>query len=75
MSGDSSHSPDKIFCSFCGKRRVEVQRLFAGGGGGLSGVIFICDECVIFSARVMAEGDEEWRDKFIAELSKPLSST
>jgi len=62
---------ERIFCSFCGKDQHEVQRLFAGGGSPT--VIFICDECIVLSALVMAEGNKEWRDKLIADLSKPLS--
>jgi ATP-dependent Clp protease ATP-binding subunit ClpX len=37
-------------CSFCGKDRTEVRRLIEGSDG-----IYICDECVLLGAEILAE--------------------
>jgi ATP-dependent Clp protease ATP-binding subunit ClpX len=37
-------------CSFCGKDRTEVHRLIEGAGG-----VYICDECVLLGAEILAE--------------------
>ena len=37
-------------CSFCGKDRSEVHRLIEGPGD-----VFICDECVLLGAEILAE--------------------
>lgn len=38
------------FCSFCGKDRSEVRRLIEGRDG-----IYICDDCVLLGAEILAE--------------------
>ena len=38
------------YCSFCGKERTEVRRLIEGKDG-----IYICDECVLLGAEILAE--------------------
>lgn len=37
-------------CSFCGKQKADVQRLIEGPDGA-----YICDECVLLSAEILAE--------------------
>lgn len=37
-------------CSFCGKERAEVHRLIEGPGD-----VYICDECVLLGAEILAE--------------------
>ncbi len=37
-------------CSFCGKARTEVQRLIEGADH-----VYICDECVLLGAEILAE--------------------
>jgi ATP-dependent Clp protease ATP-binding subunit ClpX len=37
-------------CSFCGKDRAEVHRLIEGPGD-----VYICDECVLLGAEILAE--------------------
>ncbi len=37
-------------CSFCGKDRTEVRRLIEGSDG-----VYICDECVLLGAEILAE--------------------
>src|SRR5690606_10221406 len=37
-------------CSFCGKDRSEVHRLIEGPGD-----VYICDECVLLGAEILAE--------------------
>jgi hypothetical protein len=39
-----------LWCSFCGKTQVQVDRLIAGPGG-----VYICNECVVVCAEVIAE--------------------
>jgi ATP-dependent protease Clp ATPase subunit len=55
MSHTALH--DRISCSFCGKSEHEVRHLIEGGcRNPASGqCVFICDECVTFSAQVLAE--------------------
>jgi ATP-dependent protease Clp ATPase subunit len=55
MSRTAEH--DRVFCSFCGKSEHEVRRLIEGGcrNPTLSQCVFICDECVTFSAQILAE--------------------
>jgi ClpX C4-type zinc finger len=38
-----------LSCSFCGKTQGQVAKLFAGSG------VYICDECIIACAEVLAE--------------------
>jgi ATP-dependent Clp protease ATP-binding subunit ClpX len=42
--------PREPRCSFCGKDRAEVHRLIEGPGD-----VFICDECVLLGAEILAE--------------------
>ena len=37
-------------CSFCGKEKAEVQRLIEGPDD-----VYICDECVLLGAEILAE--------------------
>jgi ATP-dependent protease Clp ATPase subunit len=48
---------DQVSCSFCGKPQHEVRRLIEGGCRNPTSAqcVFICDECVTFSAQVLAE--------------------
>ena len=39
----------KLQCSFCGKRQDQVQKLIAGSG------VYICDECIDLSSRILAD--------------------
>jgi hypothetical protein len=47
-------SPEPLSCSFCGKSQHEVRSLIEGGCSkrGISPCVFICDECVAFSAQI-----------------------
>jgi hypothetical protein len=47
--GDSSIQPVPPLCSFCGRGTNQVRKLVAGANA------FICDECTIFVAEVMAD--------------------
>jgi ATP-dependent Clp protease ATP-binding subunit ClpX len=42
--------PREPRCSFCGKDRSEVHRLIEGPSD-----VFICDECVLLGAEILAE--------------------
>jgi ATP-dependent protease Clp ATPase subunit len=55
MSRTATH--EQISCSFCGKSKHEVRTLIEGGcrNPALSRCVFICDECVEFSAQVIAD--------------------
>ena len=55
MSRIATH--EQIFCSFCDKSKDEVRSLIEGGcrNPALSRCVFICDECVAFSAQVIAD--------------------
>ena len=50
---------ERVFCSFCDKSRPEVRRLIEGGcrsrNRPSSSCVLICDECVTFSAQVLAD--------------------
>lgn len=48
---------EQVFCSFCGKSQHEVRSLIEGGcrNPALSQCVFICDECVSFSAQIIAD--------------------
>lgn len=47
----------QVSCSFCNKSLHEVRSLVEGGCGnrGISPCVFICDECVEFSAQINAD--------------------
>lgn len=49
--------PEQLSCSFCGKSQHQVRSLIEGGCGnrGTSPCVFICDECVAFSAQINAD--------------------
>lgn len=49
---------DKIFCSFCGRLRQEVNKLIEGPDG-----IFICDECVEMCHKIMTDEEIEEVEK------------
>jgi hypothetical protein len=55
MSRNAAH--EQVYCSFCGKSQQEVRNLIEGGcrNPALSECVFICDECVTFSAQVIAD--------------------
>jgi len=55
MTRTATH--EQISCSFCGKSQREVRSLIEGGcsNPALSQCVFICDECVAFSAQVIAD--------------------
>ncbi|MCC9077259.1 ATP-dependent Clp protease ATP-binding subunit ClpX [Litorilinea aerophila] len=42
--------PMEARCSFCGKEKSEVQRLIEGPDN-----VFICDECILLGAEILAE--------------------
>jgi ATP-dependent protease Clp ATPase subunit len=48
---------EQVSCSFCGKSQKEVRSLIEGGcrNPALSQCVFICDECIAFSAQVFAD--------------------
>jgi hypothetical protein len=50
-------SEHQVFCSFCNKSQHEVRSLVEGGcsNRGISSCVFICDECVTFSAQINAD--------------------
>jgi ATP-dependent protease Clp ATPase subunit len=52
-------TPEQVSCSFCGKSQNEVRTLIEGGcrNPALSQCVFICDECIAFSAQVIADRD------------------
>jgi hypothetical protein len=52
-----SDSHELVFCSFCGKSKHEVRSLIESGcrNPTLSQCVFICNECVAFSAQVIAD--------------------
>jgi hypothetical protein len=55
MSSIPNLTPDTVaLCSFCSKPEPTVQRLVAGPGG-----VFICDECVNVSAKIITESGAE----------------
>lgn len=47
--GGPSTKPEPPLCSFCGKGSNQVRKLVAGANA------FICDECTILVAEVMAD--------------------
>jgi len=53
-------------CSFCGKRRDQVNKLIAGP------VAFICDECISVSANILSDATNE---DLLEEVSSLLSPT
>jgi ATP-dependent Clp protease ATP-binding subunit ClpX len=65
MSRSVEH--DNLSCSFCGKSQQEVRRLIEGGcrNPTLSHCVFICDECVTFSAQILADTTSTPRDTSI----------
>ena len=50
-------APEQLSCSFCGKSQHEVRGLIEGGCSkrGISPCVFICDECIAFSAQIYAD--------------------
>ena len=50
-------APQQLSCSFCGKSQHEVRGLIEGGcsNRGISPCVFICDECIAFSAQIYAD--------------------
>jgi len=50
-------------CSFCGKSQHEVKKLIEGGCRNPSSqCVFICDECVSFSAQIIADMPDNPKD-------------
>lgn len=49
MPGGASSAAGEPCCSFCGKRRRDVQKIIAGPG------VFICDRCVRLCNEVLVE--------------------
>lgn len=43
---------ERDHCSFCGKHKSEIRRLFAGPS------VYICDECIIECSRLLGGGRE-----------------
>jgi ATP-dependent protease Clp ATPase subunit len=70
MSRATAHG--QVSCSFCGKSQNEVRSLIEGGcrNPALSQCVFICDECITFSAQVIAGRDAN--AKAVQESAKPL---
>jgi hypothetical protein len=66
MSPTRAH--EQVFCSFCGKSQHEVRSLIEGGchNPALAQCVFICDECVAFSAQVMADTADNAKETPIA---------
>jgi ATP-dependent Clp protease ATP-binding subunit ClpX len=59
-------------CSFCGKDRSEVHRLIEGPGD-----VFICDECVLLGAEILAEegvGDAPQSNKATPNQNRTIPS-
>ena len=52
-------------CSFCGKNREEVKKLIAGPS------VYICNECVTLSYKIVAEEDSEVQPLAESELPTP----
>ena len=52
-------APEQVSCSFCGKSQHDVRSLFEGGCSRPrrtpESCVFICDECVAFSAQINAD--------------------
>ena len=51
-----------LHCSWCGKSQDEVGKLIAGPN------VFICDECVVLCAVVVAPDAEEEFDAFLERI-------
>jgi glyoxalase superfamily protein/ClpX C4-type zinc finger protein len=53
----STAAPEQVSCSFCGKSQHEVRGLIEGdcSNRGISPCVFICDECITFSAQIYAD--------------------
>jgi ATP-dependent protease Clp ATPase subunit len=66
MSRTAAH--EQVLCSFCGKSQHEVRSLIEGGcrDPALSQCVFICDECVAFSAQVIADTTGEAKETKIS---------
>lgn len=46
---------NNMFCSFCGKNRLETKRLISSPDG----LSFICDECISACNEILKEEDRE----------------
>jgi hypothetical protein len=63
VRGGTPTPPDlaSLICSFCGKSREQVPKLFAGRGvsdpstGAVIAPVYICNECVVLCADTLAE--------------------
>jgi ATP-dependent Clp protease ATP-binding subunit ClpA len=53
-------------CSFCGKRRGDVQKLVAGPG------VYICNECVALCDEIIADRERPSADDRIADLERRI---
>lgn len=60
----SSISCTKLYCSFCGKSQNEVQKILAEPS------VFVCDECVRLSMRIINEEGKHVPDKHALEVKK-----
>jgi len=58
---EATASPPLV-CSFCAKEQAEVRRLIAGPN------VFICNECIELCIQIVAEEDENWRERIIKML-------
>lgn len=54
------HTPELIYCSFCGKNQEEVKKIIAGNN------VFICNECVELAQEIIRE---ELAEEVLTELA------
>ncbi len=63
-------------CAFCGKTQAQVRRLILNAEGPERPQFAICDECVFFTAQILASESAAMRDELFALLQdiEPLNS-
>ncbi|CYW84537.1 ATP-dependent protease ATP-binding protein ClpX [Streptococcus suis] len=59
------HTPELIYCSFCGKNQEEVKKIIAGNN------VFICNECVELAQEIIREELAEEVLTDLADTPKP----
>lgn len=59
------HTPELIYCSFCGKNQEEVKKIIAGNN------VFICNECVELAQEIIREELSEEVLTDLADTPKP----
>ena len=64
----------EVHCTICKKKDSEVRVLLALHLGPTDQVSYICDECVVCFAEIVADGRPDWAEQLIRKLQEKVAS-